>query len=253
MFHLLERWLVYPAPPLGPADWHPADLPYEDVTFTGDDGTRLHGWYVAHAAPRATVLYCHGNGEHVAHLTDWLRVLHELIGVTVLAWDYRGYGRSEGVPHEENLIADARAAQLSLADRAGVPPKEVVLMGRSLGGSVAVAVAAQYPIRALVLDRTYARLTDTAARFFPWLPVRWFMRNRFPSLERIANYHGPLLQTHGSDDEIVPIEMGRQLFDAAASRQKQFITVPGGTHNEPLPEFCYQALIEFIDELKPDD
>jgi fermentation-respiration switch protein FrsA (DUF1100 family) len=75
------------------------------------------------------------------------------------------------------------------------------------------------------------------------------MSNRFPSAERICNYHGPLLQSHGTADRVVPFAMGKQLFDASPSKQKRFLEISGGTHNGPLPEFCYDALVDFLDSL----
>jgi hypothetical protein len=251
MFSILERWLVFPSPRVHQADWEAPDLPFEDVYFRATDGTSLHGWYVPHPLPKAVVLYCHGNGECVAQLAKRLLVLHERIGVTVFAWDYRGYGRSQGVPHEHNVIADARVAHLWLAEQTGISPADIVLMGRSLGGAVAVALAAEYHVRGLVLDRTFAQLTDAAAYNFPWLPVKLLMRNRFSSLERIQHYHGPLLQSHGTADRVVPFAMGKQLFDAAPGKKKRFIAVPEGDHSGPLPDYCYDALVEFIDSLEP--
>ncbi|RIK82678.1 MAG: alpha/beta hydrolase [Planctomycetota bacterium] len=251
MFALLERLLVYPAPRLDGADCVAADLPYEDVFFAAEDGTRLHGWYVPHPQPRAVVLFAHGNGENVASLAPLLRLLHDRVAVTTFAWDYRGYGRSGGKPHEENLLSDARTAQRWLAARAGVRPEDVVVYGRSLGGGVAVGLASQHLVRGLVLERTFAGLVETAAHHFPWLPVRWLMKNRFPSIERIASYRGPLLQSHGTADEVVPFDMGRRLFEAAGSANKRFITCEGADHNCPQPDDFYDALVEFLDSLPP--
>jgi pimeloyl-ACP methyl ester carboxylesterase len=187
MLSAFERWLVYPAPPHAGADWIAAELPHEDVHFTAHDGVRLHGWYVPHAAPRAVVLFCHGNGEHVARLAPMLALLRERAGVSVFAWDYRGYGHSGGKPSEKNLLADARAAQLWLANHEGIRPEDVVLYGRSLGGAVAVGLASEHSVRGMVLERTFADMVETAAYHFPWLPVKWVMRNRYPSAQRIAS------------------------------------------------------------------
>ena len=247
MMSLFERFLVYPAPPRAGVELQPDGLAFEDVYFRGDDGTTLHAWYVPHPSPRAVILYNHGNGVDVPRLAGRLQVLHDRIGASVLAWDYRGYGQSEGKPHEENLIADGRVALDLLAELAEVPPTSIVLMGRSLGGGVAVALAAETPVGGLVLDRTFSRLTDTAAAHYPWLPVRWLMQNRFPSIERIASYDGPLLQTHGTEDRIIPFELAEQLFAAAPSAKKQFIRIEGGDHNGPLPDECYDALEEFLE------
>jgi uncharacterized protein len=251
MIAAFERWLVYPAPPPNGADWVAADLPHEDVYFDAADGTVLNGWFVEHPAPRAVVLFAHGNGEHVARLAPTLRMLRDRAGVTVFAWDYRGYGRSQGKPSEKNLLADARIAQLWLAHRAGVRSEDIVLYGRSLGGAVAVGLAAEHPVRGMVLERTFASMVDTAAFHFPWLPVRWLMRNKYPSAERIAAYQGPLLQSHGTADRIVPFEMGKRLFDAAPSTTKRFYVVEDGDHNGPQPDAYYDALGEFLDSLPP--
>jgi uncharacterized protein len=251
MIAAFERWLVYPAPPPDGADWVAADLPHQDVYFEADDRTVLNGWYVEHPDPRAVVLFAHGNGEHVARLAPTLRMLRDRAGVSVFAWDYRGYGRSQGKPSEKNLLADARIAQLWLAHRAGVRPEDIVLYGRSLGGAVAVGLAAEHPVRGMVLERTFASMIDTAAFHFPWLPVRWLMRNKYPSAERIAAYQGPLLQSHGTADRIVPFEMGKRLFDAAPSTTKRFYVVEDGDHNGPQPDEYYDALGEFLDSLPP--
>jgi uncharacterized protein len=249
MLSFFERWLVYPAPRTVESEWVVDGLPHEDVYFKADDGTKLHGWYVPHPEPKAAVLFCHGNGENVARLTPLLQLLHERAEVSIFAWDYRGYGRSTGKPHETNVLADARTAQLWLADRAGVRPEDVVVYGRSLGGAVAVGLASQHRVRGLVLERTFAELVETAQHHFRWLPVRWIMKNRFPSAERIAAYDGPLFQSHGTEDRVVPFAMGQKLFNAATTKNKKFFVVEGGDHNGPQPDDYYEALGEFLDAL----
>jgi fermentation-respiration switch protein FrsA (DUF1100 family) len=249
MLSFFERMLVYPAPRHSEAEWVVDGLPHEDVYFTADDGTKLHGWYVPHPKPKAVVLFAHGNGENVARLAPLLRLLHDRAEVSTFAWDYRGYGRSGGKPHESNVLADARTAQLWLAERAGVRAEDVVVYGRSLGGAVAVGLAAQFPVRGMVLERTFAELVETAQHHFRWLPVRLMMKNRFPSIERIATYRGPLFQSHGTADRVVPFAMGKKLFDAATTENKKFFVVEGGEHNGPQPDEYYVALGEFLDSL----
>ena len=193
MLRTFERWLVFPAPRASSADWDPPDLEVSDVYFDARDGTRLHGWYVEQPNPRAVILFSHGNGEDVPRLADRLRILRDQVNASIFAWDYRSYGRSQGIPHEDNVIDDARIAQLKLAELAGVDPAEILLIGRSLGGAVSVALAAQHAVRGLVLDRTFSTLVEAARHNVPYLPVSWIMRNTFPSIERIRSYHGPLL------------------------------------------------------------
>ena len=245
----LENYLVYPGVRRRGDDWEPLDLAYQAVHFTSADGTRLHGWYLEHAEPRAQVLVCYGNGDNVAAMADYLGGLRDRFQVSVLAFDYRGYGRSAGRPHEAGVLADAHAAQQFLARRAGCDMTDIVLLGRSLGGAVAVDLAARNGARALILERTFTSIPDVAHAQFPWLPVRWLLKTRFDSLAKIGDYAGPLLQSHGTGDTVVPFELGRQLFDAAPATPKQFVSMPGVGHSDP-PTMAYHRAIEaFFDRI----
>ncbi len=122
------------------------------------------------------------------------------------------------------------------------------MMGESLGGGVAVDLAAADGARGLILENTFSSLPDVAARHFPWLPVHLLMRTRLNSAEKIPNYHGPLLQVHGDRDQIIPFAIGKKLFDAA-NEPKQFVVVPGGDHNDPSTPAYLKALDEFIGKL----
>jgi uncharacterized protein len=165
----IEKSLVFAPSPYPAGDWQPAGLAFEDAFFTAADGSRLHGWYVPHTQPRAVVLFCHGNAGNVALWADVLRILHDRMGVTAMGFDYRGYGRSEGTPSETGVLADGRAARTWLAHRAGIPEKQVVLMGRSLGGAVAVDLAAD-GARGLVLESTFTSMPEVGTRPCPGCP-----------------------------------------------------------------------------------
>jgi len=244
----LENSLIYFPARYPAGDWSLSGVPIEDAWFQAADGTRLHGWYAEHKQPRAVVLFCHGNGGNVAYWGDALRSLYRHAGVSVLLFDYRGYGRSEGRPNEAGVLADARAARAWLAQRAGIPQEQIVLMGRSLGGAVAVDLAADGGARALVLESTFSSLPDVAAYHYWWLPVRLLVRTRFDARAKIGGYHGPLLQSHSTADTIVPYQFGRRLFEAA-NEPKQFLTLQGSDHNDPPDRQYYQALAEFLDGL----
>ena len=123
--------------------WHPPGLRFEDAWFDAADGVRLHGWYVPKENARGPVLFCHGNGGNITHRIDSLQILNRRAGVSVLIFDYRGYGRSEGTPNEAGVLADARAARAWLAKREKIAETDVVMMGESLGGGVAVDLAAR--------------------------------------------------------------------------------------------------------------
>ena len=245
----LETWLVYPRPPLARSDWRPAGLSFEDIHFTSSDGTRLHGWFVPHPNPKRFILYCHGNGEQVADNADVVTMFRDKLLASVFIFDYRGYGHSEGSPTEAGCIADAAAAQRWLAERAGIQPNEVVLVGRSLGGGVVTALAAEQGAKALVLQNTFPTMPDVAAVHYPWLPVRWVMKNRYDSVTRIRKYKGPLFQSHGTADTLIPLGMSRQLYDASPSPNKQFMELPGLGHDHLPPSHYFRELATFLDHI----
>jgi fermentation-respiration switch protein FrsA (DUF1100 family) len=220
----------------------------EDVWFRSPDGVALHGWFAAAKQPRAVVLFMHGNGGNLTDCREVLQAFRDGLNTTVLVFDYRGYGRSEGKPSEAGVLADARAARHWLAAHAGVAEGDVVLVGHSLGGGVAVDLAAHDGARGLVLENTFTSLPGVAWSHFPLLPFGLIMHCRLDSLDKIASYHGPLLMKHGDDDEIVPFALGKKLF-AAANEPKRFIAIPGGKHNDPATSQYLAALDEFLSSL----
>lgn len=243
----LERWLVYPAPSIERSDWSPGGEVFEDISFQSADGTALHGWLLEHPEPKRVVLYFHGNGEQVADNADLILLLSDKLQATVFLFDYRGYGKSSGKPYEAGVVADGIAAQRWLAQRTSRQPSEVVLVGRSIGGGVAVACAAELGAEALVLQSTFSQLVDAAARHYPWLPVRLLMQNRYDSMSRIQKYDGPLFSSHGTNDMVVDYELGRRLFETSPSERKEFYEIEGGRHNNPQPRAYYEALTQFLD------
>jgi fermentation-respiration switch protein FrsA (DUF1100 family) len=243
---LLETWLVYPAPPVEAGDWDPTGFQYEDVAFVAADGTKLHGWFVPHPKPSRAILYCHGNGEDVSSVGEFAAMLSETLQASIFVFDYRGYGHSQGRPNEAGCIADGNAAQHWVAERMRVRPNDVVLMGRSLGSAVAIALAADNGARALVVENAFPTMTDVASWHYPWLPVRRIMSNRYDNLIRIQRYEGPLLQSHGTRDELIPLSFARRLFDVAPSTNKRWLEFPGLGHNSGMPRRYYLELATFL-------
>jgi len=244
---LLERSLVYTAPPLEAGDWKAPNLTHEDLWFTSGDGTKLHGWFFPNANEKRAILYCHGNGEDVAAVGELAAEMGEQLQSAVFTFDYRGYGHSQGKPSERGCIADGDAAQHWLAQRMNIRPNGVVLMGRSLGSAVAVALAAENGARALVLQNAFSRMTDVAAAHYPWLPVRLVMADRYDNLAEIQKYTGPLFQSHGTSDDVIPIANARQLFDSSPSPGKKWIQHANLGHNSPLPAGYLKKLAAFLD------
>jgi fermentation-respiration switch protein FrsA (DUF1100 family) len=252
MLMWMETSLIYPAPKYPVGDWNAAKRQgWEDVYFQSADGTKLHGWYrESPTQAQAHLLYCHGNGENIANLGDYLAEMSDRHELTVFVFDYRGYGRSEGSPHEAGVLADGDAAQKWLAGRARIPANEIVLMGRSLGGGVAIDLAARNGARGLVVQSTFTSMPDAAARLYPWAPVRWLMRNRYNNLAKISAYKGPFLQSHGGSDSLVPLDLGKKLH-AAAVGPKQLLIYPGLDHNDLEPPEYDKELGAFLKSLPP--
>lgn len=244
----VENRIVFQPRPYPDGDWNP-DPRVEDAWFDAPDGTRLHGWYAEPGGqPRAVVLFCHGNGGNVTARRHVVELFRDRMNAAVLVFDYRGYGRSEGSPTESGVLADARAARRWLAARAGVRERDVVIAGHSLGGGVAVDLAASDGARGLVLEGTFTNLPDVAASHVPLLPVRAVMLTRLDSAAKIPAYRGPLLHVHGDADRVVPYSLGQRLF-RAANEPKRFVTVPGGNHNDLYTPEYVAALDRFLGSL----
>jgi uncharacterized protein len=228
---IFEEHLIFVPSRYPIGDWHPVGLQCEDVAFETQDGVRLHGWYCSVPHPRCVFLMAHGNAGNITHRVDRIRAWQQSLNASVFVFDYRGYGRSAGKPNEPGVYQDARAAYRWLTVGKGTAPDDVVLFGESLGTAVVLQLALEVPLRALILESPFTSAVDVGQQAFPWLPVRWIMRNRFASIEKIGQYHGPLLIIHGTQDTIIPFTMGQTLF-ARANEPKRFYAVAGADHNE---------------------
>jgi fermentation-respiration switch protein FrsA (DUF1100 family) len=206
------------------------------------DGERIVAWHVAPRERRPVVVYFHGNGGNVSYRAPRFRALAD-VGLGVLAVSYRGYGGSSGRPSEAGLIVDAAAAYAEASRRYAAD--RVVLWGESLGTGVAVALAAERPVKALVLESPFASTLEIAARAYPVFPVAWLMKDQFRSDLRIGKVTAPVLVMHGGRDSVVPIASGERLFDLVAA-PKRFVRFPDGEHND-LDDFGATATaIDFI-------
>ena len=228
-------------------NYQPEFLRFEDVVFEADDGVKLHAWYCPCENPRAHVLFAHGNAGNVSFWAERMRELQQDYRVSVMIFEYRGYGKSEGKPTVAGVLKDARAAAKVLVKKAGIEESDLVVMGQSLGGAVAVHLAAEIQPKALILESTFSSFRDVADFHAKW--ASWLVpKSKLNSLEQIARYQGPLLQFHGDADEVVPFEFGEKLH-LAANEPKTFFRMPGGGHNTPLPRDYRWKLDDFFDEL----
>lgn len=245
-----ERAHIFSPKPYPEGNWSPTGFEFEDAWFTAPDGTRLNGWYCRHEHPVAVALFAHGNAGNLSYQADTLRNLRDRHHLSVMIFDYRGYGKSEGEPDEAGILQDARAARRWLAHRENIDERDIVLIGESLGGGVMVDLAAGEGARGLVLAGTFTSLPDVAAHHFPLSPARLAMQSRLDSVGKIARFHGSLLQVHGDRDRTIPFELGKRLFDAA-NEPKRLVVSRGADHNDPFPDEFHGALDEFLAALPP--
>lgn len=212
--------------------WHPDafGLQVEDCFFESQDGVRLHGWFVKHENPQATLLWCHGNAGNLSHRVDNLIKLAQL-PINIFIFDYRGYGKSEGKPDEPGIYRDALAAYDYLVSRPDVDAESLVIFGRSLGGAVAVELATQRPCAGLILESTFTSARDMARSAFGFLPVHLVMKTQLNSVDKIGDLDVPLLFVHGTADRVVPLRLGEKLF-AVANSPKDFYKIPDADHND---------------------
>ncbi len=228
---LQRRLLYFPIATLPtPMDASLADV--EVVSFTTVDGVLLGAWFVraAGSSPRATVLVFNGNAGNRAYRAPLAAALRQR-GFHVLLMDYRGYGGNPGTPTERGLAADSRAARAYLDTRSDVDPARIVYFGESLGTAVAVNLAVDRPPAWLVLRSPFTSITDLGEHHYPFLPVRWLLRDRFPVLGQIGRVQVPVLVIAGERDRIVPIESSRRVYDAAPG-PKTLLVLPDADHND---------------------
>lgn len=212
--------------------WEPGafGLAATDIWFEAGDGTRLHGWWMPTAGARGTVLYCHGNTGSIAHRIGVFRHLQRL-KVDLMAFDYRGYGRSGGTPSEVGLYQDVRAAYRYLVGVLDRQPREILLFGHSLGGAVAVDAALDCPVSGLVVQSSFTHIRDAAKAMFPTLPLHLAATRQFRSIEKVSRIEVPKLFIHGDCDESVPVALGRKLFEEASEPKDLYIVRRAG-HND---------------------
>jgi fermentation-respiration switch protein FrsA (DUF1100 family) len=253
LLSLFGGWLYYQQPAMiffpikdlveTPEDW---GLDYENTTLKTRDGIKLHGWFIPHQRASRTLLFFHGNAGNISHRRESVMIFHQL-GLNVFIFDYRGYGHSQGKPSESGLFNDAVAAWQYLVDEKGLSRQQVIIFGRSLGGSVAANLAAKVQPRALILESTFSSASDMANAIFPILSAIIPLRFEFNTVEHIKHVTSPLLVVHSTEDDIIPFKLGDKVY-RAANQPKYFIKIHGD-HNygflQSQPNY-ENALEEFL-------
>jgi pimeloyl-ACP methyl ester carboxylesterase len=217
-------------------------LAYQDVIFRAKDGTGLHGWFIPGGdspGPETrpvTILFMHGVAGNISHRAENAAALRANLNAHVFLFDYRGYGRSSGEPSEEGTYLDAEAAFEVLCQRDDVDWHRIILFGHSLGGAVAVELAARLGERVcgLIVESSFTSARDVARLMLPIIPES-AVPDSYNSLAKMAQIRVPLLVTHAEEDSLLPLDMGRSLYEGAGD-PKTFYVVPGADHAD-----IYQA------------
>jgi uncharacterized protein len=205
--------------------------PFEDVFIPVENGQHVNAWYFPAQNPSTpVVLVCHGNAGNISHRLELAAVLLEA-GAGALLFDYRGYGRSDGRPGEENTYRDAQAAYHWLAAK-GVAGANIIAYGNSLGGGVACELALREKVGGLILQSTFTSIPDVGAELFPYLPVRLISTIKYNTRAKLPKLHVPVLILHSRRDELMAFHHAEDNF--AAANEPKFLREISGGHNDGL-------------------
>ncbi len=203
-------------------------LVYKDVLLESTDGNRIHAWWIPSENPRATVIFCHGNGGNIGDRMAHTRVFHNL-SLSVLLFDYQGFGQSQGKPSEQGTYDDARATWNFLVNEKKIPPEKIFVFGESLGGAIAIKLATEVEPGILFVDSSFTSTYDVAKTHYGWVPKFLLRKYLYDSQSRISQVKAPVCIIHSKDDEVIPFAHGKALFKRVRS-PKEFVEIRG-SHN----------------------
>lgn len=222
----------------------PQPATYQDteniLKLSVTDTEKISAIHLPNPQAKYTLLYIHGNAEDLGGIRPVLDRLHSW-GFSVFAYDYRGYGTSDGIPTEHNAYQDAATAYQYLTQTLNVPPATIIAYGRSVGGGSATELANRYPLAGVILEGTFT------SAFRVVVPIPLLPFDKFPNLKRIKNIQSPVLVMHGQADRIVPVWHGQKLYEVAPT-PKMSLWVPQAGHNDftwVAGERHRQALLTF--------
>lgn len=204
-------------------------LKYEDITFGTPDNLKLHGWFIPAENSRGTLLFCHGNAGNISGRLESIRIFNNL-RMNVFIFDYRGYGQSEGEISEAGTYQDVEAAWNYLVETCGIRPGEIIIFGRSLGGSIAAWLGQYKEPRALIIESAFTSIPGIASDVYPFLPVKLLSRFKYDTVDYVSRVKSPILIIHSRNDELIPFKHGQKLFEAA-NEPKDFLEI-SGSHND---------------------
>jgi fermentation-respiration switch protein FrsA (DUF1100 family) len=210
----------------------------EVLKITSGDGEKINAVFLESPDAEYTILFSHGNAEDLGNVVPFMTQFQAL-GYSVLMYDYRGYGTSEGKPSEKKTYQDVEAAYRWLVNEKNIPPNRIIAHGRSVGGGPATWLAAHHEVAGLVIESTFVSAFRVKTR---WPLLLW---DKFNNLKRIQHVQCPVLVMHGREDEILPFWHGEKLFNAAPD-PKMNLWIDGAQHND----YAYVAGEDYMDSFQ---
>ena len=227
LFFTQSRLIYFPASEIV-ATPDQIGLSYKPVSFKAPDGIRLSGWFIPAESPRGVLIFCHGNAGNISHRLESIKIFHGL-QLSTFIFDYRGYGASEGTPSEEGTYLDAKGAWNYLIEHEGLDPFDIILFGRSLGGSVAAWLTREHTPKALIVESAFTSAADLAREMFMYFPAKLLCKYNYDTLAAIREVQCPVLIVHSHEDRTVPFKHALKLF-CSAKDPKVFLEI-SGSHN----------------------
>jgi len=245
----LQRDLLY-LPHDGQEAPEEYNVPMSEVEFSAADGVKLVSWYKKPQEGKPTILYFHGNAGHLGYRASKYRTYFEG-GYGLLALGYRGYGKSEGLPSEDGFYQDARAALKWLSEQ-GVTSSDIILYGESLGTGIAMQMATEYDLCAVILEAPYESMMKVGARIYPLLPVYYVLRDRFDSISKVDNIQEPVLIFHGKKDGLILVEHGENLLKSlvqSGNVESEIVIFPEAGHDNINAAKVIKYIDKFITKI----
>lgn len=227
LIYIFQSKLVYFPFKKIDADSKSIGLDFESVTFSADDKTELFGWYIPKKDAETTLLFLHGNAGNISHRLESIKIFNSL-GMNVFIFDYRGYGKSKGSADEQNTYDDAMAAWEYLLRQKKAKAEDIIIFGRSLGGSIAAYLGAKLKPKAVILESTFSSARDFISDVYPFLPQA-LVRYSYETKTYLKDISSPILIIHSENDDLVPFKHGRLIFESA-NEPKSFLKIRGD-HN----------------------
>src|SRR3989338_3580078 len=239
VYYPAKEILIYPSS---------VSISFKDIYITTEDNVKINGWFISNPEAKYTLLFFHGNAGNIGDMIDKLTLLYEA-GFSILIIDYRGFGKSQGRPMESGFYRDASAAYGYLINTINIRAEQIVLYGESLGSAVAVDLAFHRRVRALILEGAFSRGRDMAVKIYPFLPG-FIFSNSFDSLTKVKEINATKLFIHSRDDEIVPFNLARKLYNHARG-PKEFLEIEGDHNNAFLSSrhLYISSISAFIEKL----